>query len=135
MENDGYDFVRILFPNVSLFLAPEITQLAQLFPGPTPDKNKTVLTFFRREGPRDDDDKTALEGMMDWLKTVVRDEDYEIGLKIQQGLACLRRARVDRPRPERAGRFTSALPAARIQRSVSRCRRPSSRIAARVLPA
>lgn len=87
MENDGYDFVRILFPNVSLFLAPEITQLAQLFPGPTPDKNKTVLTFFRREGPRDDDDKTALEGMMDWLKTVVRDEDYEIGLKIQQGLA------------------------------------------------
>ena len=24
---------------------------------------------------------------MDWLKTVVRDEDYEIGLKIQQGLA------------------------------------------------
>ena len=32
MENNGYDFVRILFPNVSIFLAPEITQVAQLSP-------------------------------------------------------------------------------------------------------
>ena len=33
-ENNGFDFVRILFPNVSAFIAPEITQIAQLFPGP-----------------------------------------------------------------------------------------------------
>ncbi len=86
-ENHGYDFVRILFPNVSIFLAPEITQIAQLFPGPTPDANRTVLTFLRREGPRDAEDAAAIEGMMDWLRDVVRDEDYAIGARIQQGMA------------------------------------------------
>ena len=86
MENTGYDFVRILFPNVSVFLAPEITQVAQLFPGETPDKNRTVLTFFRPEPPKDDEDKAALEGMMDFLHDVVRDEDYATGDQIQKGL-------------------------------------------------
>lgn len=86
-ENFGYDFVRILFPHVSLFMAPEITQLAQLFPGPTPDKNITVLSFFRREGPKDEADAAGIEGMMDWLRDVVHDEDYLIGNRIQQGLA------------------------------------------------
>jgi phenylpropionate dioxygenase-like ring-hydroxylating dioxygenase large terminal subunit len=85
-ENHGYDFVRILFPSVSLFIAPEITQLAQLFPGPTPDKNITVLSFFRREGPKDETDAAGIEGMMDWLRDVVHDEDYLIGNQIQKGL-------------------------------------------------
>lgn len=86
MENTGFDFVRIIFPNVSIFLAPEITQIAQLFPGETPDKNRTVLNFFRNEGPKDQEDKDGLEGMMDFLKTVVLEEDYMIGDLIQQGL-------------------------------------------------
>jgi phenylpropionate dioxygenase-like ring-hydroxylating dioxygenase large terminal subunit len=86
MENSGYDFVRILFPNLSVFLAPEITQIAQLFPGETPDKNRTVLTFFRLEGPKDEEDKAGLEGMMDFLLNVVRDEDYTTGDIIQKGL-------------------------------------------------
>ncbi len=86
-ENQGYDFVRILFPNVSIFLAPEITQIAQLFPGPTPDKNRTVLTFLRRDGPRDADDAAAIGATIGWLRDVVRDEDYAIGERIQTGLA------------------------------------------------
>lgn len=86
MENTGFDFVRIVFPNVSIFLAPEITQIAQLFPGETPDKNKTVLNFFRNEAPKDQEDKDGLEGMMDFLKTVVVEEDYMVGDLIQQGL-------------------------------------------------
>ncbi len=86
MENSGYDFVRIIFPNLSIFLAPEITQIAQLFPGETPDKNRTLLTFFRTEGPKDEEDKAGLEGMMDFLLNVVRDEDYATGDIIQKGL-------------------------------------------------
>lgn len=86
MENNGFDFVRILFPNISIFLAPEITQIAQLFPGDAPDKNKTILTFYRKEGPKDEEDKAGLEGMMDFLKTVVLEEDYWIGDLIQKGL-------------------------------------------------
>jgi len=86
LENKYFDFVRIFFPNVSAFVAPEITQFAQLFPGPTPDKNRTVLMFVRKDPPKDDTDREAVEGMMDWLRNVVRDEDYWIGDEIQKGV-------------------------------------------------
>lgn len=86
-ENDGFDFVRILFPNVSVFLAPEIAQLAQIYPGPTPDRNLTVLNYLRRDPPRDEADRVQIEQMMDFLRDVVNDEDYALGRKIQLGLA------------------------------------------------
>lgn len=85
-ENNGFDFVRILFPNVSAFLAPEIAQIAQLFPGPTPDRNRTVLLYARRDPPRDDEDRAAIEGMINFLRDVTYQEDYVIGLDIQKGL-------------------------------------------------
>ena len=85
-ENDGYDFVRTIFPNVSIFFAPEITQVAQLIPGDTPDKNVTNLMFIRRDPPRDAEDAAAIEGMMNWLRDVVDVEDYGVGLQVQKGL-------------------------------------------------
>ncbi len=85
-ENNGFDFVRIFFPNVAIFIAPEITQIAQLFPGPTPDKNRTVLNYLRREAPRDDADRASLEAMMTFFCDVTYKEDYLIGLEIQKGL-------------------------------------------------
>lgn len=85
-ENKGYDFVRIFFPNVSAFLAPELAQIAQLFPGPTPDKNRTVLLYARREPPRNDEDRTSIEGMINFLRDVTYNEDYKLGLEIQKGL-------------------------------------------------
>jgi phenylpropionate dioxygenase-like ring-hydroxylating dioxygenase large terminal subunit len=85
-ENDGFDFVRILFPNVSAFLAPELAQIAQLFPGPTPDKNRTVLLYARRDPPRDEEDRENIEGMINFLRDVTYQEDYIIGLEIQKGL-------------------------------------------------
>lgn len=85
-ENNGFDFVRILFPNVSAFLAPEIAQIAQLFPGPTPGQNRTVLLYARKEPPRDADDTAALEAMITFLRDVTYNEDYKIGLDIQKGL-------------------------------------------------
>ncbi len=86
VENSGYDFVRTIFPNVSIFFAPEITQVAQLLPGPTPDRNTTNLLFIRRDPPRDEADSAAIEGMMDWLSEVVDREDYGVGLQVQKGL-------------------------------------------------
>ena len=85
-ENLGYDFVRIFFPNVSVFIAPEITQVAQLFPGPTPDRNRTILHYLRREPIADDADREAVEGAMDFFRDVTYREDYVIGLDIQKGL-------------------------------------------------
>ncbi|WP_068071653.1 aromatic ring-hydroxylating oxygenase subunit alpha [Novosphingobium lentum] len=85
-ENNGFDFVRIMFPNVSVFIAPEITQVAQLFPGPTPDKNRTVLNYLRREPIRDEEDRAAVEAAMTFFRDVTYNEDYLIGLEIQRGL-------------------------------------------------
>ena len=86
-ENMGFDFVRILFPNVSAFLAPEIAQIAQLFPGPTPDSNRTVLLYARREPIRDEADREQIEQMINFLRDVTYNEDYLIGLEVQKGLA------------------------------------------------
>jgi len=85
-ENNGYDFVRIFFPNVSIFIAPEITQVAQLFPGPTPDRNRTVLNYLRRDPIKDEADREAVEGAMNFFRDVTYQEDYVIGLQIQKGL-------------------------------------------------
>nr|WP_235538580.1 SRPBCC family protein [Sphingomonas sp. Root710] len=85
-ENNGFDFVRIFFPNVSVFIAPEITQVAQLFPGPTPDRNRTVLNYLRRDAPKDDADRESLEAMINFFRDVTYQEDYVIGLEIQKGL-------------------------------------------------
>lgn len=85
-ENTGFDFVRTLFPNVSVFLAPEIAQIAQLFPGPTPDKNRTVLMYARRTPVADAADQEAVEKMIDYLRDVTYGDDYVLGMKIQKGL-------------------------------------------------
>lgn len=85
-ENFGFDFVRILFPNVSAFLAPELAQIAQLFPGPTPETNKTVLLYARRTAPVDDADRAAVNTMIDFLRDVTYCDDYLLGNRIQQGL-------------------------------------------------
>lgn len=85
-ENNGFDFVRIFFPNVSTFIAPEITQIAQLFPGPTPNRNRTVLNYFRREPIRDEEDRANVEAAINFFRDVTYNEDYLIGLEIQKGL-------------------------------------------------
>jgi len=105
IENSGYDFVRTIFPNVSIFFAPEITQVSQLIPGPTPDKNITNLMFIRRTPPCDAEDAQAIDGMMDWLRDVVDREDYGVGLKIQKGLESGANASVIFGRNERGNQY------------------------------
>lgn len=85
-ENDGFDFIRLFFPNVSIFVAPEITQIAQLIPGPGPGENTTILHFFHPDPPKDAAEAQAREDMADWLMNVVDEEDYKVGLKVQRGL-------------------------------------------------
>jgi phenylpropionate dioxygenase-like ring-hydroxylating dioxygenase large terminal subunit len=85
-ENHGFDFVRILFPNISAFLAPELAQIAQLFPGPTPDRNRTVLLYARKDSPRDEADRVEINKMIDYLRDVTYQDDYVLGLKIQRGI-------------------------------------------------
>ena len=71
---------------MTLFLAPEMCQIAQLMPGPTPDRNRTILTHaFPTQPP----DAAALQGLHEKCTVfarVVDTEDYQLGLKVQQGL-------------------------------------------------
>lgn len=85
-ENDGFDFIRLLFPNVSIFVAPEVTQIAQLLPGPTVDRNTTVMYYLHRE-KLEGEARRKLEEIIDWLWKVVEVEDYGVGLAVQRGLA------------------------------------------------
>ena len=85
-ETNGYDFIRLFFPNVSIFVAPEITQIAQMIPGPGPLQNTTVLHFLHPEPPQNEEDCAARNQMADWLQGVVQEEDYGLGLKLQRGL-------------------------------------------------
>lgn len=85
-ENRGYDFIRLLFPNFSLFVAPEMTQFAQLFPGPTPGENTTVLNYIAPRKPGTEAEMKAFDEMCDFFYNVVLEEDYALGLKVQNGL-------------------------------------------------
>ena len=85
-ETKGFDFIRLFFPNVSIFIAPEITQVAQMIPGPGPMENTTILHFLHPTPPENDEDIAARIEMADWLRNVVQEEDYNVGLQLQQGL-------------------------------------------------
>jgi len=85
-ENHGYDFIRMLFPNFSFFLAPEMCQFAQLFPGATPDSNVTVMNYIFPHRPDTDEGLAALDQMCDFFYNVVEEEDYFLGRKVQAGL-------------------------------------------------
>lgn len=85
-ESKGFDFIRLFFPNVSIFIAPEITQIAQMIPGPGPMENTTILHFLHPKPPENDEDVTARVEMADWLRDVVQNEDYNVGLRLQKGL-------------------------------------------------
>lgn len=85
-ENDGYDFVRTLFPNMSIFAAPEIIQISQIVPGPKPDENRTVMYFVSRSPPATEEEAKTLDDMVEFLREVVDREDFGVGLKVQQGL-------------------------------------------------
>lgn len=85
-ENLNFDVVRTIFPNVSIFVAPEITQIAQIMPGPAPDRNTTRLYYLRRDPPKNDAEKTELQNMADFFYNVVDTEDYAVGLQVQKSL-------------------------------------------------
>ncbi len=104
-ENNGFDFVRIMFPNVSAFIAPEITQIAQLFPGPTPDKNRTVLNYLRRDPIKNDEDRASVEAAINFFRDVTYNEDYIIGMDIQKGVASGAQQELIFGRNERGNQF------------------------------
>lgn len=81
-----FRFIRTLFPNISISLAHGIGQIAQLIPGPTVDQNRTVLNYFAPRPPKDEEERKTYDTALQFYRDVTNDEDYVMGLKIQQGL-------------------------------------------------
>ena len=85
-ENMNYDFIRMLFPNFAMFLAPEMCQVAQLFPGDAPGRNVTVMNYIFPKAPASDEELEKLDQLCDFFFDVVEKEDYLMGMRVQQGL-------------------------------------------------
>lgn len=89
-ENLNYDFIRMLFPNFAMFLAPEMCQVAQLFPGDEPGRNVTIMNYIYPTAPQSEEERQALDAMSDFFFDVVEKEDYLMGMRVQQGLEAQR---------------------------------------------
>jgi phenylpropionate dioxygenase-like ring-hydroxylating dioxygenase large terminal subunit len=79
--------VHTIFPCLSLagaWRGPAL--ISQLFPGPTWDRSRTLQTFITREAVETDEQRERTEQAIDFLFTVVRDEDYATGFAITRAL-------------------------------------------------
>ena len=104
-EGKGVDFVRTLFPNISISLGLGIGQIAQILPGKTADTNTTVLHYVAPETPRNKEEIAELDHFMNFLRDVVNDEDYALGLEIQKGLNSHSKDSVKFGKNERGNQF------------------------------
>lgn len=63
-----------------------MAQIAQLFPGETPDSNVTLMNYLLPQKPETDEAMAAFDQMCDFFYNVVEEEDYGLGRKVQSGL-------------------------------------------------
>jgi phenylpropionate dioxygenase-like ring-hydroxylating dioxygenase large terminal subunit len=84
-ENNGYEFVRLLFPSTTFTIRPDVTYLTQIFPGATPGESHTTLTFIHPASATDED-KTRAQTLMDSIAEILRTEDYRINFGVQKNL-------------------------------------------------
>ncbi|HZV10364.1 MAG TPA: SRPBCC family protein, partial [Novosphingobium sp.] len=85
-ENLNYDFVRMLFPNFAMFSAPEMCQVAQLFPGKDVESNITLMNYIFPKQPESAEELARLDEMCDFFYKVVEEEDYLMNFRVQRGL-------------------------------------------------
>jgi len=81
--------VWTIFPHVAIAgfdVGERMFMISQLLPGPTVDTSRTVQHFLAPTEP-DAERRKAIEERMDFLLSVVRDEDYLTGARIQRALA------------------------------------------------
>jgi len=86
-QDEGFGFVRTLFPNVSFAVRSHVGGLvSQLLPGPTPDRSKTIQTFLRAELPETEAQKKRADLEVELFHAAVRDEDYATVEGVQRGM-------------------------------------------------
>lgn len=85
-QDDGFSFVRTLFPNTSLAVTDRGGLVSQLFPGQSADQSHTLQTFLRQNPPADERERHRADAEVEVFYAAVRDEDYTTVDGIQRGL-------------------------------------------------
>ncbi|HJV79998.1 aromatic ring-hydroxylating dioxygenase subunit alpha [Noviherbaspirillum sp.] len=80
--------IHSAFPNLTISgVMGDHCVMSQVYPGPTPDRTITRQTVLAAREPVTPEQKEATELFSQMVLQAVRDEDYRIGLQIQDGLA------------------------------------------------
>jgi phenylpropionate dioxygenase-like ring-hydroxylating dioxygenase large terminal subunit len=80
--------VWTIFPHISIAnfdAGGKVYMVSQLFPGPTADESVTVQNFVATFEP-DAEQQAKVDGLMQFLEQVVREEDYYTGNRIQRAV-------------------------------------------------
>lgn len=80
--------IHSAFPNLSISgVLGDHCLVSQIYPGATPDRSLTVQSLLCREPPTSERERESNAAFSAMVLEAVRDEDYAIGFKIQEGLA------------------------------------------------
>ena len=85
-ELSHFRAVRTLFPNIAISLAHGMGQVSQLIPGATVGENRTILNYISPHPPENEEESASFEASKKFLGDVTNDEDYVMGLAVQEGL-------------------------------------------------
>ncbi|MBF9033540.1 Rieske 2Fe-2S domain-containing protein [Rhodobacterales bacterium HKCCE2091] len=87
---DPSEHIRLIhsvFPNTSISgVVGDHCLVSQVFPGPTPETTVTRQSIMCAKKPETNAEKDATEGFSQMTLKAVRDEDYDMGFKIQKTL-------------------------------------------------
>lgn len=88
--NDPSEHIRLIhsvFPNTSISgVVGDHCLVSQVFPGPLPDTTVTRQTVMTARVPETQEEKDATEAFSELVLMAVKDEDYDMGFKIQKTL-------------------------------------------------
>ncbi len=83
--------IHSVFPNLSISgVVGDHCLVSQLFPGPDPMRTVTRQTVLASRAPVTEAERAGTEGFSNLVLQAVRDEDYQMGLSIQAGMAARR---------------------------------------------
>ncbi len=79
--------VHNCFPNLSISgILGDHCLVSQIFPGETPDTTRTIQMVLAAKKPETEADLASTQQFSDMVRQAVQDEDYRLGMLIQQGI-------------------------------------------------
>jgi hypothetical protein len=86
-EGAHFTILNLLFPNISFSLGLAVGQVAQILPGPNVHQSRTILYHLCPTAPTTEEEMRQREARRDFAVSVLQDEDYTLGFRVQKGVA------------------------------------------------